>query len=284
MTGARRRVWWVVVLAGCAARTPTELRAAAAAAYTAGDFARCAALADAARRRVADTRNQAYDAACCLARAGRADAAFARLQASADLGFRDPGHLAEDPDLAALHADPRWSGVVAAVQHNQEVFRASVNPELRTIYEADQADRHLPPEEKATRDIAGRDADRLARVKEILDAGGARVSADYFHAAMVFQHGHEAADYERAHALAWKAAELDPSATTARWLAAASEDRLLMFQGKPQKYGTQYRKEGGRWELYPVDPTVTDAERAAWGVPPLAEAQAKVDRLNASPP
>lgn len=261
-----------------------DLRKQAAAAHAAREFARCADLDDEALRLAPETRNQAYDAACCMALAGRADPAFQRLTASADLGFRDAAHLASDPDLASLHADARWAAVAAAVQRNHEAYLATVNPELDAIYTADQGDRRLPPEEKARLDIAARDDARLARVKAILDAGGAKVSIDYFHAAMVFQHGHDPADYQRAHDLALKAAELDPSHTTARWLAAASEDRLLMNQGKPQKYGTQFRKEGGVWELYPVDPSVTDEERAAWGVPSLAEAQAKVARMNAGPP
>ena len=261
-----------------------ELRKEAAAAYGAKDYARCADLGEAALRLAPEGRNQAYDAACCMALAGRDDQAFERLIASAASGFRDAAHLAADPDLASLHGDARWSAVAEAVQRNHDAYLATVNPELDAIYDADQGDRRLPPEEKAKLDIAARDDARLARVKAILDAGGAKVSIDYFHAAMVFQHGHELADYQRAHDLALKAAELDPSDSTARWLAAASEDRLLMNLGKPQKYGTQYRKEGDVWELYPVDPAVTDAERAAWGVPSLAEAQAKVAKMNAAPP
>lgn len=67
-----------------------------------------------------------------------------------------------------------------------------------------------------------------------------------------------------------------------------------MRQGKPQKYGTQYVAAGPRWRvwtwgkryrLWDVDPATTDAERAEWGVPPLAAAQdmaQKVGDLQAS--
>ena len=58
-----------------------------------------------------------------------------------------------------------------------------------------------------------------------------------------------------------------------RWLAAAAYDRWLTQQGRPQKYGTQYRQAGGRWELYEVDAATNDEERAHWNVPPLAEAR-----------
>lgn len=261
-----------------------ELRAQAAEAYAAKDYARCADLDDDALRLAPETRNQAYDAACCLALAGRVDGAFVRLENAVALGFRDAGHLTGDPDLGSLHDDPRWKGVEEGVRRNQEAFLATINRELAALYEADQGDRRLPPAEKAALDIAARDEARRVRVEAILDAGEAKVAVDYFHAAMIFQHGHEPADYQRAHDLALKAVELDPTHTTAKWLAAASEDRLLMSRGEPQKYGTQFRMTEGRWELYPVDPAVTDAERAAWGVPPLAEAEARVTRMNAGAP
>ncbi|WP_163869333.1 DUF6624 domain-containing protein [Myxococcus eversor] len=131
--------------------------------------------------------------------------------------------------------------------------------------------------------VSARDEARRARVQQILDAGGAKVGLDYFHAAMVFQHGMEVANYQRSHALAVKAAELDPTLKHARWLAAASKDRELMHLGKPQLYGTQFRVVEGKWELHAVDPSITDEERAKWNVPPLEEARKKVETMNARP-
>ena len=54
-------------------------------------------------------------------------------------------------------------------------------------------------------------------------------------------------------------------------LAAAALDRWLMYQGKPQKYGTNFVPDGKRWRLWDVDPSTTDAERAANHVPLLQE-------------
>src|SRR5262249_41470266 len=126
------------------------------------------------------------------------------------------------------------------------------------------------------------DAERRAKVRQILAAGGAKVSDDYFHAALVFQHGEAIADFRMAHELALKAAELDPTNKSAKRLAAAARDRELMNLGKPQLYGTQFRRlQSGVWELYQVDPTVTDEERAKWEVPPLDQAQKRVEALNA---
>ena len=59
-----------------------------------------------------------------------------------------------------------------------------------------------------------------------------------------------------------------------KWLYAATLDRWLLSTGKPQKFGTQFRKEkNGDWELaQPIDKTVTDTKRAQYNVPPLSEA------------
>jgi hypothetical protein len=147
-----------------------------------------------------------------------------------------------------------------------------MSEELRQVYEADQADRrggHLSP------DVFERDRTRRRRVAELLDAGAAESGEDFFHAAMVFQHGDSPDDYQRAHELALRAAELGHR--PGRWLAAAALDRWLMHQGRPQKYGTQYRLSGDGYELYEVDPATTDEERAEWDVPPLTEARRRAE-------
>jgi hypothetical protein len=118
-------------------------------------------------------------------------------------------------------------------------------------------------------------------VTEIMAASEAEAADDYYHAAMVFQHGSEPEHFNMAHEWALRAAELDPDHGNAKWLAAAAEDRYLMNLGKPQKYGTQFRTDDdGRWILYEVDPSVTDEHRAEWNVPPLHKAQARAEQMN----
>jgi hypothetical protein len=154
--------------------------------------------------------------------------------------------------------------------------------DLAAIYAADQADR----KGGLSFDVVGpRDAARRKRVQALVDAKALKSSDDYVHAAMVFQHGEDTADYVKAHELAMKAAELDPANKQARWLAAAAKDRELMKLGKPQLYGTQFRtRPDGTWELYSVDPSITDEERAKWNVPPLASAQKRLEQMNAMRP
>ncbi|MCR9245331.1 MAG: hypothetical protein NXI31_09885 [bacterium] len=60
-----------------------------------------------------------------------------------------------------------------------------------------------------------------------------------------------------------------------RPLAATAYDRVRRLAGEPQKFGTQIVECEGRCELWPVDPTTTDSERAKWGLPPLAELRAR---------
>lgn len=156
------------------------------------------------------------------------------------------------------------------------------NPELERLYKEDQADReHGPNANIDWQAVSKRDTERRARVREIVDKGGATTSTDYYHAAMVYQHGTEVPEYDEAHRLAMKAVELDPENKAAKWLAAASKDRSLMWQGKPQLYGTQFKKVDDKWVLWDVDPSITDEERAKWNVPPLAEQRKRLETLNA---
>jgi Zn-dependent protease len=50
----------------------------------------------------------AYDVACAMARSGDAEGALRLLERAAELGFRKRSVAEVDPDLASLHADPRF--------------------------------------------------------------------------------------------------------------------------------------------------------------------------------
>ena len=119
------------------------------------------------------------------------------------------------------------------------------------------------------------DVFRMIAVDSVLAAGGARTANDFYHAAMVYQHGGGATSYRRAHELASRAVDLDPDHADAKWLTAASWDRYLAESGQPQWYGTQYScGEDGLRRLLPVEEgRVSDEERQALGVRTLAEAR-----------
>jgi hypothetical protein len=182
--------------------------------------------------------------------------------------LRELDKLRADPDLAALQREPRWQVIFADATARHAAYRGSVNSELERLARAeDTAD---PPKRQPT--DARLFGARRARVAAIVAAGGATVADDYLHAAMVYYRADTAPDAARAHELALSALERDPENDEVKWLAAASEDRRLKHNGKPQKYGTQFVVRAGKRVLWNIDPSVSDAERERWSVPSLAEA------------
>ena len=153
---------------------------------------------------------------------------------------------------------------------------AGDNPELARMYAEDQSDRR-DAEKIGWEKVSERDALRLKNAKTIYRGDGLKTGGDYFHAAMILQHSHEAEDYLLAHELCIVA--IGKGEQRAKWLAAATEDRFLMDIGRPQRFGTQYRPEppgsDGPIRLYKVDDGVTDGLRREFKAPSLAEARAK---------
>jgi hypothetical protein len=113
---------------------------------------------------------------------------------------------------------------------------------------------------------------------ELAAANQLNAAEDFYHAAWIMNHGDTPDDARNAHQLALRSSQL--GYRPARWLAAASYDRWQMYQGKPQKYGTNYVYDGRQDRLWDVDPHTTDADRAAWDVPPLAEQLRKAEEAN----
>ncbi len=251
-------------------------------AYAAKDYVQCATLAESlASSGRYRPHLMLYNAARCHSLAGAKDAAFHALEQAVQAGFRSIEHIRAAPDLAALHSDARWPKILQELTLRDEAAQRGANTALKAICDADQSDRK-PPKGTAIdwAQVQPRDRARLVQVYELLNTHQVKTSLDYFHAALVFQHGKSEKEYLLAHQLALSAATLDPSNLQAKWLAAAAWDRLLMNQKKPQKYGTQYTRRDGKMVLHEVDETVKDEERAKWNVPSLAEAQAFAQKLN----
>ncbi|HMP42686.1 MAG TPA: hypothetical protein PKA05_20065 [Roseiflexaceae bacterium] len=100
---------------------------------------------------------------------------------------------------------------------------------------------------------------------------------DNYHAALVMLYGEERAHFDLARTFARRAAALGDSRAWS--LVAAAWDRALLARGEPQRFGTQFVREEGRWTLGKVDPSVTDSLRAFYGVPPLWVQQQSADQL-----
>lgn len=169
-------------------------------------------------------------------------------------------------------------------------LEAQDSSELQRLYEADQADRRhsSPPTPEIWAEISRRDATRRARVLELVRADSVRTAADFYHAAMVLQHGEGSEDILLAHILATAAAFAGDD--RGRWLSAASLDRYLHRTRSPQRLGTQYLKSresdpytldpAAPWSQGPYEDWLPDSIRKVFGVPPLASQIERVRTMN----
>lgn len=166
----------------------------------------------------------------------------------------------------------------------RKVLVSEPNPELRNLFEVDQAERknHPPFGSPKYEALRRRDAARRERVRQIIDGGQVVAPEDFYFAALVLHHGGLPDEVWQAHTLARKSAAL--AYRPARWLTAATLDRWLMMHGKPQKYGTQIVPDGRRQRVWPVDPATTDAERAVLDVRPLALQRRRAAELSRTEP
>jgi hypothetical protein len=219
--------------------------------------------------------NIAYGAACAAALLGRKGEAMTWLERSVELGFRDVEWMKQDTDLTAVHGEQAFTALMARIPTLPlPVKNEGSHPELMRLVDEDQKDRrghNAPSGPEEWKQVSERDRQRRQRVRELLDAGAAKTGADFFAAALVFQHGDTLEDFARARELAAEAAR--KGHPVGLWLTAATWDRWLMHAGQPQRFGTQYQLDEAtkQMRLYTVDPSVTDVERERWGFPPLAE-------------
>lgn len=154
-----------------------------------------------------------------------------------------------------------------------------MNDELHRLFVADQQERENHPEVGTSEYLSLRSRDQMRRqqVQRIMDRHQVDTAQDYYHAALIFQHGEAVEEIWSAHLWALKSVELGHQA--GKWLAAAALDRWHMYQGQPQKYGTQMVPDGTRYRLWDLDSSTTDQERAQWDVPCLAEMEGRTVQL-----
>lgn len=158
------------------------------------------------------------------------------------------------------------------------VANADDNSELQRLFEADQNARQDP--DMDWDEIDALDAENRSKVMKMLAGGEIQTGLDYFHAAVIMQHGESAEDIRLAHSFATISAHLGYE--RAAWMMAASWDRLLMYFEQPQWYGTQFNVDDeGKWSLYDVqEGAVTDEQRAEWRVPSLSESKDRASQRN----
>ncbi|MGH9777508.1 MAG: hypothetical protein ACRD5I_03780 [Candidatus Acidiferrales bacterium] len=155
----------------------------------------------------------------------------------------------------------------------------SVSPaeELKALYQADQADRDSDWSKLSRQEfeaLQARDRQRRERVQEIVRAQQLDTADDYFHAAMILQHGDAPEHYLLAHVLANVAAFKGHK--QGRSLSAATLDRYLASIKQNQFFGTQFFAEASLsfqdMKLHPpLNGLVTEALRNEFHVPPPEE-------------
>lgn len=148
------------------------------------------------------------------------------------------------------------------------------------MYQEDQRLRSsvpLSPEVRAS--IVRTDAERLARVKQMILADQLHAAEDYRNASLILQHSRTSEDYLLAHTLAVIGSSKGDRTCT--WLSAATLDRYLQSIGQPQIYGTQFRLPSpGQMTQEPYTSNlVTDALRKELEVPPLTDQKKRVEEF-----
>lgn len=244
---------------------------------------------DEQRRRDASA---AYDAACTAALAGKTDEALALLERAADAGFAEAAHMAKDPDLDSLRAEPAYARIAEKVAANDAKLNAAQDPALRDellkMMESDQAARKALirsnfQDEAAKKHLREVDTANTARMKEIVaEKGWPGKSLVGQRAALaawlLVQHADHDRDFQRQMLPLLEQAVARGEADGRNF--AYLTDRVLLGSNMPQRYGTQFHEVDGKLVPRPIeDEANVDARRAAVGLGPLSEYAAQMERM-----
>lgn len=234
-----------------------------------------------------------FDAAKAWVKAGNSDSAFFHLQRLIEKTdfLDDESRLTLEPDFEPLHNDLRWSRLQTLLFLKKDRREALRNDplalELERMYTLDQwyrihwdsvialHGRKSPEFADFLRRNREQDSLNVVRMAQILDEQGwpgpdevgEKGSKAVF---LVIQHADLPVQEKYLPAMRKAVAEGKAEASNLAYL----EDRVLMRQGKPQRYGSQViaDKQTGAWVLHPVeDPENLDKRRAAVGLGPIKD-------------
>lgn len=271
----------------------------ALAAYEAKQWPRCAELYAARMDQTTGKEQElaAYNGACCYARDGKADRAFALLDRAAASGMKGALHMKADEDLESLRGDARWAPLVAKLEANVAAWEArlgdpALRRELLSLMAEDQKTRmsiiNKSTTDKPTQEqmdaLSAIDRKTTARMKEIIAAKGwpgkQLVGDDGANAAwLLVQHADaDVAFQKECLALLEKAvAAGDVEPRNHAYL----YDRVAVAEKRPQRYGTQF---GGDGEPQPIeDAANVDARRKAVGLGTMAEYRQQMRAMYGEP-
>jgi hypothetical protein len=140
---------------------------------------------------------------------------------------------------------------------------------FRALYDAEVEDATQAQPDKVSRDRArAKEATKMNRKGLVCSA------EDQFYAAWVMRHSTDVDVLQAAFDLA--VASMKGHVPRSNWLTAVIFDRLQVYSGFPQRYGSMIGRDKGAMCLYDIDPAVTDADRTQYGMPPINDQFSKV--------
>jgi hypothetical protein len=233
-----------------------------------------------------------YNAACVAALEGQKAEALTWLERSAEAGFAEPGHMKTDSDLASVREDPAFARILERVAANEAKLNAAQKPELRDellrMVEEDQAARRAAAatnfkDPAALERMKVIDVRNTARMKQIIAQEGwptktlvgEKASRGAF---LLVQHADLDPAFQK-ECLPMLEKAVAAGEATAKDVAYLT-DRVLVAEGKPQRYGTQFHMVDGKLVPRPIeDEANVDARRAAVGLGSMAEYKVQMQRM-----
>lgn len=222
----------------------------------------------------------------CLSAAGRADAALGFLDKQVPLGRIDLEELKhkDRPGLNKLRATSGWTPMLAKAEKIDVQRQARIDQPLRQELlkrvEKDQVARRKAiakdNNDGSWKQTIAVDQDNTAWLKKVVDEKGwptrASVGEDGAKAAfLIAQHATLDPGFQEKVLEHMQAALEQKEADPAEF--ALLKDRVLLHQGKPQLYGTQFGRDpdGTMFLENAQDLSNLDARRQTMGLPPIAE-------------
>lgn len=233
-----------------------------------------------------------YNAACSFALAEKPEEAIQQLTKAAEMGWHNLEHTKSDSDLNSLHALPAWEAILAEVEANREKYEAQFDSGLRKRFQQVMIDDQLYRQEisEKGKELGWQseevkalwakqtplDSANEVYITHLLDSlgrypGRSLVGPDLSSTAfLVIQH----ADHDTQKKYLPMLEKAANEGEMAKSSLALLIDRILIRDGKPQKYGSQVRNntESGKQEFYPIEdePRVNE-RRAEMDLPPLED-------------
>ena len=235
--------------------------------------------------------SQYYNAACSFALAGQNNNAVDYLTKAVNAGWTNVSHLKSDSDLTNLHAEPEWSEIIKIAQANLDEYEKDFNKPLKTqleqIYVRDQMLRQLWRDAETK---FGKESDEMKYFWKLMAREDSLNEADVI--GIIDQYGWVGKNVVggKANITLWLVIQHASLLLQEKYVPLLEEsvkkgesngshlallhDRILMRNGKPQKYGSQLVSDPdtGKDKLYDLeDPENVNDRRQSVGLGPLED-------------